>query len=276
VGTGEFVGWPLNVIYDNKKIGIFQVGDPALKAQTSPVQYPGQIRVEDVNNDGIINAADNVIVGTLQPQYTGGITNRFTYKNFDLSVVIAARMGVMAVVPYLASGGSTGGWAYLGTGRHNQPYVNYWTPSNPGGTWPGPNQQNQSYPFASTTQYQDGSWIKARSINLGYNVPSKLLARVGISSLRVYLNCTNPFIIYSPLYKIDGGIDPETNSYGAATVGGTIVGGTVIGGTVVGSPVAGQNNGNAGGANPNSRVPTVNYLSDPTTRNFILGINLRF
>jgi TonB-linked SusC/RagA family outer membrane protein len=257
VNTGEFVGWPLNVVYDAKKIGIWQVADApskgaAVSAQTSPLEYPGQIRVQDVDHNGIINAADNQIVGTFQPQYTGGITNRFAYKNFDLSVVIQARMGQIAVLPYLSSGGSTGGWAYLGTGRHNQPYTNYWTPSNPTGTFPGPNQQLQSYPFASTTQYYDGSWIKAKSINFGYNIPSAVLAHAGISSLRVYVNCTNPFIIYSPLSKVDDGLDPEGNA--------------------VGGGVAGANNGNAAAG----RAPSVNYTSDPTQRNFILGINLRF
>jgi len=262
VGQGEFNGWPLNVIYDNKKIGIWQMSDSpgisaagvatAVSAQTTPKEYPGQIRVQDVNGDGVINASDNVIIGTFQPQYTGGITNRFTYKNLDLSIVIQARMGMMTVVPYLGSGGSSGGWAYLGTGRHTQPYLNYWTPSNPTGTFPMPDENNQSYLYGSTTTYQDGSWIKARSINLGYTLPSKLLAHAGISSLRVYLNCTNPFIIYAPLYKIDDGLDPETNA--------------------VGGGIAGQNNGNAAAG----RAPSVNYSADPTQRAFILGINLRF
>ena len=261
--NGEFVGWPLNVIYDNKKIGIWQLSDSPgvtngvaspVTAQTSPKQYPGQIRVLDVNGDGVINQSDNVIVGTFQPQYTGGITNRFSYKNFDLSVVIQARMGVSAVAPYLGSGGSTGGWAFLGTGRHTQPYINYWTPTNTTGTFPEPNDNNQSYLYGSTTTYVDGSWIKARSINLGYTVPSKLLARVGISSLRIYANCTNPFIIYAPSRNLLDGLDPETNS--------------------IGGSIGGQNGGNAGGST--SRVATINYTADPTTRNFILGINLKF
>lgn len=271
--NGEFVGWPLNVIYDNKKIGIWQISDSPgidntksqaagpvylpVSAQTSPKQYPGQIRVQDVNGDGIINQSDNQIVGTFQPQYTGGITNRFAYKNIDLSIVIQARMGVSAVVPYLGSGGSAGGWAFLGTGRHTQPYLNYWTPTNTGGSWPEPNDNNQSYLYGSTTQYQNGSWIKARSINVGYNIPARFLSKAGISSLRVYANCTNPFIIYAPLLKVDGGIDPETNSNNNA-----------------GAPIAGQNGGNSGGGT--SRVATVNYTSDPTTRNFIFGINLKF
>jgi TonB-linked SusC/RagA family outer membrane protein len=278
IGSGEFVGWPLNVIYDTQKVGIWQMGDatqhPAVDskgnplinpqtnqpymvsspvtAQTSPLQYPGQIRVKDVNGDGKITPADNVIVGTYQPQYTGGITNRFTYKGFDLSVVIAARMGFTTTDPYVSTGGSIGGWAFLGTGRHNQPYVNYWTPTNPGGTFPVPNQLQQSVAFASSLQYYDGSWIKARSINLGYTIPSKLLTRIGISSVRVYANCTNPFVIYAPIRKIADGVDPESQPYNINNL-----------------PTVGVGNS---GSDPRPQGLALQEY----TRQFIFGLNLRF
>ena len=66
--NGWFVGQPLNVIYDVKKLGIWQSSDvTALAAQTSPVQRPGQIRVEDLDGNGIINADDRQILGNFQP-----------------------------------------------------------------------------------------------------------------------------------------------------------------------------------------------------------------
>ncbi|MDX1940377.1 MAG: SusC/RagA family TonB-linked outer membrane protein, partial [Saprospiraceae bacterium] len=72
IGNGWFVGQPLNVIYDYKKIGIWQLADKesgALAKQTSPVQFPGQIRVEDVNGDGKIDANDRQILGNFQPDW---------------------------------------------------------------------------------------------------------------------------------------------------------------------------------------------------------------
>ncbi|MEO6850567.1 MAG: SusC/RagA family TonB-linked outer membrane protein, partial [Mucilaginibacter sp.] len=94
VGNGWFVGQPLSVIYDVKKIGIWQTSDKTdgtLAKQTSPKQFPGQIRVQDVDGNGIINAADRQIIGNFQPQWEGGLTNTFSYKAIDLSVVMYAR-----------------------------------------------------------------------------------------------------------------------------------------------------------------------------------------
>jgi TonB-linked SusC/RagA family outer membrane protein len=272
INNSLFVGWPLNVAYDVKKTGIWQIADspgPDLtKSQTAGTvyqkvsgqvypEYPGQIRVQDVNHNGTIDNGDNQILGTFQPQYSGGITNRFTYNNFDLSFSIDANMGGLAVVQYLTSGGSIGGWGFLGTGRHNQPKVNYWTPTNPTGTFPQPDVNLQSYPFSSTTQYYDGSWIKLRTINLGYTIPSKIISRVGISSLRVFAQCLNPWIIYNPAGKATNGtvFDPETNSFGGA-----------VGGTFSGNPV-GPNGG---------RVNSVGYGATPFTRDFVFGLSVRF
>lgn len=272
VNNALFVGSPLNVIYDVRKIGIWQISDspgidPTKSQASGPVyqkvsgqvypQYPGQIRVEDVNNNGTIDNGDNQILGTDRPQYQGGITNRFTYKNFDLSFNINFRMGGLVIVQYLTSGGSIGGWGFLGTGRSNQPYTNYWTPTNPTGTFPQPNMNLQTYPFSSTTGYFNASYIKLRTVNLGYTLPTKIANRLGISSLRLFAQCLNPWIIYNPAGKASGGtvFDPETQSSGGA-----------VGGTFSGNPA-----GSGGG-----RMATVGYGGTPITRDFVFGLNLKF
>ena len=272
INNALFVGSPLNVIYDVRKIGIWQISDspgidPTKNQSSGPVyqkvsgqvfpQYPGQIRVEDVNKNGTIDNGDNQILGSDQPQYTGGITNRFTYKNIDLSFNIQYQMGGMVVVQYLTSGGSIGGWGFLGTARFNQPYTNYWTPSNPTGTFPQPDMNLQTYPFSSTTGYYNASWIKLRNINLGYTLPAKLVNRLGISSLRIFAQCLNPWIIYNPAGKASGGtiFDPETQSSGGA-----------VGGTFSANPT-----GPGGG-----RMATVGYGGSPYTRDFVFGLNVKF
>ncbi len=266
IGNGFFVGYPLNVVYDVRKIGIWQISDspgPSTTVagayqkvpQNGVTEYPGQIRVQDVNGDGSITNADQQILGSFTPQYTGGITNRFTYKNFDFSFSINARMGGLVLVNYLTSGGSAGGWGFLGTARHNQPVVDYWTPTHTTGTFPMPNMNLQTYPFSSTTGYYNGSWIKLRTINLGYNIPSKLVSRIGISSLRVFVQCLNPWIIYNPAGKATNGtiFDPETNAG-------------------INNQVSGQFNNNPTG----NRVNTVTYGQVPYTRDFVFGLNVRF
>ncbi|UFH55426.1 TonB-dependent receptor [Spirosoma sp. KNUC1025] len=259
LGAGWFVGQPLSVIFDYKKIGIWQTSDKengTLAKQTSPVQFPGQIRVEDVNGDGKIDPADRQILGNFQPTWEGGITNRFSFKNFDLSVVTFARMGMKVIVPYL-TGNSTGsgGFAFYNQGRVNQVKTDYWTETNPTNAFPAPDAGSAVAYFGSTLGYYDGSFIKVRSINLGYTFSSALIKKIGMNSARVYFNATNPLILYSPLVSQKLAVDPEGNSY-----------------------ASGQSTLNPQGASERGtpeRQVAVN-LNNPPVRQFTLGVNLKF
>ncbi|WP_353719914.1 TonB-dependent receptor [Dyadobacter sp. 676] len=259
LGAGWFVGQPLSVIYDYKKLGIWQLSDAedgTLAKQTSPVQFPGQIRVEDVNGDGKIDAGDRQILGNFQPKWEGGLTNRFNFKNFDASIVTYARMGMKVVVPYL-TGNSTGsgGFAFFNQSRVNQVKVDYWTETNPTNAFPAPDANSAVANFGSTLGYYDGSFIKCRSINLGYTFPGDVVKKIGAASARIYVNVTNPFIIYSPLVKDNLAIDPEGNSY-----------------------ASGQSTLNPQGASERGtpeRQIAVN-LNNPPVRQFTLGVNLKF
>lgn len=249
-GNFWFVGQPLTVIYDYNKIGIWQQSDKdngTLAKQTSPVQVPGEIRVEDVDGNGKIDAADRKVIGNFQPQWEGGLTSRMSFKGIDLSIVTYARMGMKVLVPYLAgtSGGGSG-FGFLNQGRSNQLVMDYWTPENPTNAFPRPNAGGGVRDFTSTTQYQDGSFIKVRSINLGYTVPTRMLSKLGVSSARIYVNATNPFILYSPLVSDKLAVDPEGNGYGNTIQGGNF-----------------------------NRVISVN-LNNPPVRQFTLGVNLKF
>ena len=275
IGSGLFVGQPLSVIYDVKKIGIWQLSDsPGIDASKNqsngpvylpvrgqaggPNQYPGQIRVEDYNKDGKIDANDNQIIGNFQPKYQFGMTNRFSYKNFDLSIVIQGKMKFTTVVPYVSSANSTYvGWQYLNIGRHNQPVIDYWTPTNPTNAFPMPNAQTQGN-YYSTLQYYDGSYIRAKSINVGYNLPSNLTKRIGLNSLRVYANVTNPFIIYAPIMNHSFTVtDPES----------------VYNQQVINTSTS----GNLGGQDNNfNNYRGLSISPGLQTRDFIIGINARF
>lgn len=254
-GNGWFVGQPLTVIYDYKKTGIWQTED-SIKGltggQTSPKAYPGQIRVEDVNKDGKIDASDRQILGNFQPNWEGGLTNRFSYKGFDLSVVINARMGMKVLVPYLSADGGSNGFPFYNQGRVNQIRTNYWTRTNPSNDFPAPDAGTDRLNFGSTLAYRDGSFIRCRSINLGYEIPVRLLKKLSVNSLRVYVNATNPFFIYAPLIKSGLGIDPEGNGYGGAV--------NPTGSSDVSSP---------------TRQISVN-LNNPSTRQYTVGANLNF
>ncbi len=255
ISNGWFVGQPLTVIYDLKKTGVWQMEDSAkglLGQQTSPVQYPGQIRVEDRNGDNKIDAADRQVIGNFQPKWEGGMTNRFAFKNFDLNIVIFARMGMKVLVPYITADGGANGFPFFMQGRNNQLKVDYWTRTNPTNRFPAPDAGTDRMIYSSTLGYQDGSFIKCRAISFGYSFPQKMLG-TAVRSLRLYVNVTNPFMLYAPFVKDGLGPDPEGNGYGGA----------------VGTPAI------SGSVAQQARQISVN-ANNPSVRQFIFGVNVQF
>ena len=255
IGNGWFVGHPISVIYDYKKLGIWQTGERGLTTQVQPVQRPGDIKLQDVNGDNRITPdGDRMIIGNFQPKFEAGMNNRFVFKRFDFSFSVFARIGMKVVVPYLAAesaGSFFAGYNWLLTSRNNQLKVDYWTPSNPTNKFPQPDA-NTTPEFTSTLSYVDGSFVKCRSINLGYDLPSNFLGKAGINSLRVYVSAVNPFVIWAPFVDEGYGPDPEGNGYGGA--------------------VQAQGTPNAGAI---GRQITVN-ANTPATRQWLFGVNLNF
>ena len=256
IGNGWFVGQPLTVIYDVKRVGIWQLADSTLAKSYG--QKPGQIQVADIDgpnhdgkSDGKIDGNDRQILGNFQPDWIGGMTNRFSYKEFDLSIVLFARMGQTVVLPYLASDGGANGYPFFNNSRVNSLKRNYWTPANATNEFPRPDASSDNVLYSSTLSYRDGSFIKCRSINIGYNFPSRILNKAGISSLRVYVTAENPFFLYAPLVRDNLALDPEGNGYG------------------------GSINSAAGGTPVQGRSITVN-LNTPPIRQFLFGINVKF
>ncbi|WP_229236019.1 SusC/RagA family TonB-linked outer membrane protein [Dyadobacter tibetensis] len=199
VAAGRFIGEPLSVIFDYKKIGIWQLDevDEATKYQSKV----GEIKIEDLNNDGLINADDRQILGSAVPKFVTGITNRFSYKGIDLSFFIFARAGQQIVSSFHQGNNSL-------AGRYNNLDIDYWTPENKTNEFPRPNENQESPRYSSTLRYFDGSFIKIRNINVGYNLPSSITEKLKMQSLRVFSSIQQPKIWskYRSKYK---GIDPE-------------------------------------------------------------------
>ncbi len=200
VGNRWFIGKPLNSYYDYQYAGIWQTAE-ADKAKAMGFTV-GQIKVADSNGDGKITADDRVLLGSDVPSWTGGITNRFSFKGFDLSFFIFTRQGQMIMSKFHQNSN------YL-QGRYNQIKVDYWTPNNPNAYYPRPNF-NQEFPAYNTAiSYFDGSFIKVRNINFGYTFPAKTAAKLGLTSLRLYASVQQPFI-FSEYRSKWNGVDPET------------------------------------------------------------------
>jgi len=218
VQAGSFihkVGHPLGSLYTFEFDGIWQLDEIEQAAKFG--QRPGQIRVKDIDGNGVINANDRTIIGNTMPKWTGGITNTFEYKNFDFSVFVFTSQGAKAASWFHLSHGGVGG------NRFNTLKWDYWTPENPSNTIPQPGNPG---PFEEPFFYRDVSYTRVGFMTLGYNFKPAVLEKVKLKGARIYFTGQNPFTFTS-----FEGWDPETaarNSWGSAHLSRTWMGGVNI------------------------------------------------
>ena len=251
-----FVGHPIDVIYDYKKIGLWQEGDPYLNI-LEPGGNVGMIKVQytgeyDENGEPVreINTDDRQIT-SMEPDLVGGFNTNVTYKGFDLSVIGSFQIGGKLISALHSNIG------YLNSldGRRGQINVDYWTEDNTDAKYPRPGgiQTNNNPKYGSTLGYFNAGYLKIRAITLGYDFANlKAVKDFGISKLRAYFTVQNPLVLFSP-FKNETGLDPETNS----TTNDGITAVSMEGYT---------------GAHT---LPIVGY-NTPATRNYLFGINLTF
>lgn len=217
------VGYPMSAIYDYNKQGIWQLNEAAQAAVFSSV--PGQIKLQDYSGpagvpDGIVNAIyDRYVIGDGDADLQGGMTHRFGYKGFDLSTVLYARFGGLLVSQIHQPPAS---FLTVLDGRRSGIKVDYWTPTNPSNWFPMP--QTAISPVSDawrTLGYCDASFIRIRSINLGYTFSNNILKRIKAQSMRLYFTIDNVAILYSPYYK-QTGIDPQGTDVGNRGVGNAV------------------------------------------------------
>src|ERR1035437_1750031 len=265
VGNQLFVGYSMTSIYDYKNLGVWQLSEAADAAKYGAA--PGQIKLADVNGvdatgkltgvpDGKIDANDQYVIGDADAKLQGGMTNRFSFKGFDLSIVTYARFGGLLVSQIHQQVAS---YLVIQDGKRNGIKVDYWTPTNPSNWFPNPSAQSANGTLAwssissawTTLGYYSATFVKIRSINLGYTFTPSLLKRVGAYSIRLYGSVDNVATFFSP-YLDKTGIDPTGTNIGNAGV---------------------QTPGNLrGGTNGVITIST----STPQTRNFVLGLNVTF
>jgi TonB-linked SusC/RagA family outer membrane protein len=214
ISNNLFVGHSLSSIYDYKKIGIWQntAADTALAKKygltlTGGQSVIGTIKVEDINGDGKLDANDRLIIGDAQPLFSGGFTNRFTFKGVDFTVVAAYRVGGTLTSAIYQSG------SFLNTlqGNYNNLNINYWTPTNHENYFPKPTNALTNPFYSSTLSYFSATYLKIRSLSLGYTLPSSVVAHIGARTVKIYAQAENPFILFSPYKNVFHGIDPETS-----------------------------------------------------------------
>ena len=210
-GNKRFVGESVRALYSYKFEGIWQTNEATEAAVYG--QIPGQIKVADINDDGTINSDDRTIVGKGTPDWTAGLRNQISYKNWDMSFFMYTRQGLMYSNAYLNAT-----FGDLSSDRYNRSSeLDYWTPTNPSNTYfgpttgPGLNSKNESKGGQSRValSYQMADFVRISDITFGYSLPQNILDELGVSRLRLYGQLQNPFVFSDFL-----SFDPEYNSGG--------------------------------------------------------------
>lgn len=251
-GNLWFVGHPIDVIFDYKNIGLWKTSADSAANHLNTL-YPGgnvgMIKVAytgTYNTDGTptraLAAADRQVMD-IQPDFEGGFNTRVGYKGFELSVVGTFKSGgILNSTLY----GSTG-YLNMLNGRRGQVKADYWTATNTNAKYPKPGGSGSDAPtYGTTLGYFNASYLKIRTITLGYNFTQKWMKNAGIDRMRFYCTLENPFVLFSP-YNKESHQDPEPNSYGDQNVAVTGTHRLLVVGT-----------------------------NTPVTRNYLVGFNVTF
>lgn len=203
VGNKWFIGEPISVNYTYVFDGIWQESER--DEAVSYGQLPGQARVKDIDNNGVIDPLDRQVIGSPMPTWTGGFSTTLNYKGFDFTASLFTRQGVQVYSPFHEEflNFSDRGRQKLNVNWYMQ--ENDVTPTRNSNEYPQPMNVGPYWRTADgVSAYKDASFVKVKNITLGYTFPEGMLDRARIKSLRVYTNVLNPFVFTK--YE---GFDPE-------------------------------------------------------------------
>lgn len=198
--VGHFVGYVTDGIFQNQAEVFSHLSPEGDLLQ--PNAKPGDIRFVDVNRDGVLNSDDITNIGSPWPGHILGFSLSATYKGFDFSALLSAQLGHDI---------------YRAYERSDITYTNYqtfwldrWTQENPGNTYPrlvsnDPNNNQRPSDF----YVEDASFFRLRNLQVGYNIPPRLLQKVSLSGLRIYFSANN--LVTLTDYS---GFDPDIGTNG--------------------------------------------------------------
>lgn len=208
-------GYIFDGLYQYKDFNQTSTGSYVLKAgipnngNTASTIKPGYVRYKDINGDGVVDSKDQTVIGRPYPLHTGGFSNNFSYKHFDLNLFFQWSYGnqIINANRYVFEG-------ELALDRNMfASYANRWTPSHTNTQIPtagglGP------YVYSSRV-IEDGSYLRLKTAQLGYSLPDKLVKKMKMRTLRVYVSGQN--LITWTRYS---GQDPEVSAYYSALTPG--------------------------------------------------------
>lgn len=218
------VGLPIGMMYGYIYEGTYKLDEfdfvggnyvlkPGISHYSSEVNtQPGYPKYRDINGDGVIDSSDRTIIGRGEPKHIGGFTNNFEYKGFDLSIFFQWSYGndILNANRLMFENG------FNKKKDLNQfaSYADRWTFDNPNSDIPRVSNSSSNLVFSSRV-IEDGSYLRLKTLALGYTLPAKMLKSLHISRARVYVSAQNliTFTNYS-------GYDPEVSIRNSALTPG--------------------------------------------------------
>lgn len=202
-------GHPVGLTYGYIAEGLYQTQAELDSRATTEGYIPqlGDIKFKDLNNDGVINQYDMTIISSEKPAILLGSNLGFQWSQFDFSTVLVAELN-RQVYP---SGNSYREFLE-GVGQAFEMHLDRWTPSNTNASYPrlttngGPYNGEFNNAASNSFWLRNGNFLRVRSIELGYSLPTSILNRIRLKSTRVFVNGYNLFTLSSKTFN---GADPE-------------------------------------------------------------------
>lgn len=209
--AGSFFGYVWDGVYqyedfDNSGTGLYILKkDIPTNGNARNTIQPGDIKYKDMNGDGIVDAYDKVVIGRSQPIHTGGFSNNIVYKQFDFNVLFQWSYGneILNITRYQFEGNGS----RLQDLNQFATYEKRWSPENPSNTLYRAGGQGP-LARASSRLVEDGSYLRLKTVSVGYRVPDKVLKKIGLTNARFHLSAQNLFTLTN--YS---GLDPEVSRY---------------------------------------------------------------
>lgn len=210
IASSRFIGQPLGTNFDYVWDGIWQVGEDN---KIDPTSKPGYVKFKDIDGDGKITPLDRQVLNSNQPDFLAGLTNRFSYGGFSLSIFFNAVVGGYSPNSLLNHGTNF-------FDRTNLMDLPYWTPENPLNDRPSIGYPNPlGYRF-----YQSRSFVRLQDVSLSYDIPKSVLSKAKISQLKLYVSGKN-----LKTWTNWDGWDPEHGSGGRTPANGPLLSSWIVG-----------------------------------------------
>ncbi|MES1249565.1 MAG: SusC/RagA family TonB-linked outer membrane protein, partial [Chitinophaga rupis] len=212
---GQFYGYIFDGVYQYSDFNVLPNGTYLLKddrptnGNTRANIKPGDIKYKDLDGDKVVNANDRTFIGRGFPIHYGGFSNNFRYRNFDLNVFFQWSYG-NDIYNANRQNFENGNKSWL---NQYASFENRWTPDHTNTNIP--RAAGQPGYMYSTRLLEDGSYLRLKTVSLGYHLPTAWLKKVSIKSGRIYVSAQN--LVTWTKYT---GSDPEVSiNYSALTPG---------------------------------------------------------